>query len=63
MQAQQRPKPFSPFQLGDIVLVDAHLGQIIGIRYGLIAYDVTGQDPYLPKRCARACPVGVVCKR
>ena len=44
MQAHQKPMPSSQFGLGDMVLIDGDLGQVIGVRYGQIAYDVIVRD-------------------
>ena len=44
MPKHQKPRPLSPLQLGDLVLVDGDLGRVVGVRYGQIAYDVTLED-------------------
>ena len=44
MPEHQKPRPLSPLQLGDLVLVDGDLGRVVGVRYGQIAYDVTLED-------------------
>jgi hypothetical protein len=40
MQTHQKPVPSLQIGLGDMVLIDGDLGQVIGVRYGQIAYDV-----------------------
>jgi hypothetical protein len=44
MQARQKPMPSLQFGLGDMVLIDGDLGQVIGVCYGQIAYDVIVRD-------------------
>jgi hypothetical protein len=58
MQTHQKPVPSLQIGLGDMVLIDGDLGQVIGVRYGQIAYDVIPWPPCLPKRCTRASPLG-----
>ena len=62
MRASQRPNPSSQFQIGDMVLIEGHLGRVVGVRYGQIAYDVILQDLVFrniaPERVRLSSPAG-----
>jgi hypothetical protein len=62
MRASQRPNPSSQFQIGDMVLIEGHLGRVVGVRYGQIAYDVILRDLVFrniaPERVRLSSPAG-----